>query len=291
MGISAQQLLQSDPEFLQRQLAQQEMQRLNPAGTAAGAIGALLGRGIGNVSAGRGFFDINDAGLRRVRDVQGIMSQTEFNPNDPAAYYETIAKSLQQAGYGDLAPMALQQATTLRREQRAEARAVSEEARRARELELRDRQVMLEEVTKDPYGSIQRALAMPEDSPLRQTILAGASARIGEKNVEQHIKTLEAQRLVAQTEQARAATTAAAGGQAVTQFLTTDGKGLIFKNGKYYRTDTGAEYTDKLVPNRPMTQAEALAALGAQAGPTPPGTPPKKDRRNIDSALFPSRGQ
>lgn len=118
MGISAQQLLQSDPEYLQRQLAQQEMQRLNPTGSAAGAIGALLGRGVSNLAGGRGFFDVNDAGLRRVADVQRIMSSTQFDPNNPVKYYEDIASSLQQAGYGDLAPMAFQEAAKFRKEEK-----------------------------------------------------------------------------------------------------------------------------------------------------------------------------
>lgn len=116
MGISAQQLLQSDPEYLQRQLAQQEMQRLNPTGGAAGAIGALLGRGVSNLAGGRGFFDVNDAGLRRVSDVQKIMSSTQFDPNNPVKYYEDLASSLQQAGYGDLAPMAAQEAAKFKKE-------------------------------------------------------------------------------------------------------------------------------------------------------------------------------
>jgi hypothetical protein len=116
MGISAQQLLQSDPEYLQRQLAQQEMQRLNPTGGAAGAIGALLGRGVSNLAGGRGFFDVNDAGLRRVSDVQKIMSSTQFDPNNPVKYYEDLASSLQQAGYGDLAPMAFQEAAKFKKE-------------------------------------------------------------------------------------------------------------------------------------------------------------------------------
>jgi hypothetical protein len=118
MGVSAQQLLQSDPAYLQRQLAQQEMQRLNPTGSAAGAIGALLGRGVSNLAGGRGFFDVNDAGLRRVADVQRIMSSTQFDPENPVKYYEELATSLQQAGYGDLAPMAFQEASKFRKERK-----------------------------------------------------------------------------------------------------------------------------------------------------------------------------
>jgi hypothetical protein len=131
MGMSAQQILQSDPEYLRRQMAQQEMQRLNPTGGAAGAIGALLGRGIGNVASGRGFMDTGDAGLRRVSEVQSILSSVPFDPQNPATYYESIAAALQQAGYGDLAPEALKQAAQARTQ--------------AKELSLRERQVGAQE--------------------------------------------------------------------------------------------------------------------------------------------------
>lgn len=219
-------------------------------------------------------FGAEDPMLKKARDVQNILGRYQGQDLTSPEVLGSISKDLAGFGYANEAMALAQNArTAMREQQRADLeqqrfdletkRFLDTQARGQRELELRDRQVMLEEVNKDPYGSIQRALAMPEDSPLRQTILAGASARIGEKNVDQHIKTLEAQRLVAQTKQAEAAVT---GGQAVTQFLTTDGKGLVFKNGKYYRTDTGAEYKDKLVPNRAMTQAEALVALGASQG-------------------------
>jgi hypothetical protein len=135
MGMSSQQILQSDPEYLRRQMAQQEMQRLNPTGGAAGAIGALLGRGIGNVASGRGFMDTGDAGLRRVSEVQRILSSVPFDPQNPATYYESVAAALQQGGYGDLAPEALKQAAQARTQ--------------AKELSLRERQVGAQEAEVD----------------------------------------------------------------------------------------------------------------------------------------------
>ena len=113
MGASAQQILQSDPEYLQRQLQAQEMQRVNPTGSAAGALGALLGRGISNVSQGKGFFQAPDYGLQRVSGVQGIMQSVQFDPNNPAAYYQEVGAALQRAGYSDLAPLAFQEARKL----------------------------------------------------------------------------------------------------------------------------------------------------------------------------------
>jgi hypothetical protein len=113
MGASAQQILQSDPEYLQRQLQAQEMQRINPTGSAAGALGALLGRGLSNVSQGKSFFQAPDYGLQRVSGVQGIMQSVQFDPSNPAAYYQQVGAALQRAGYSDLAPLAFQEARKL----------------------------------------------------------------------------------------------------------------------------------------------------------------------------------
>ena len=175
MGMSAQQILQSDPEYLRRQMAQQEMQRLNPTGSAAGAIGALLGRGIGNVASGRGFLDTGDAGLRRVSDVQSIMSSVPFDPDNPAAYYEGVAAAFKQGGYGDLAPMAAAEAAKFKKEAAIERRAAASELR-------------AEESAKDtryknnPELLLRDALALPEDDPTRTALLTRYSDIVKDKN-------------------------------------------------------------------------------------------------------------
>ena len=110
MGISAQQLIQSDPEFIQRQLQAREMERLNPTGGAAGAIGMLLGGGVRNLQEGRGFFEPSNPGLKRFTDVNNILKSVQFDPNNPATYYQQVGAALQEAGYSDLAPMAYEEA-------------------------------------------------------------------------------------------------------------------------------------------------------------------------------------
>lgn len=238
MGMSAQQILQSDPEYLRRQMAQQEMQRLNPTGSAAGAIGALLGRGIGNVASGRSFMDTGDAGLRRVSEVQSIMSSVPFDPENPAAYYDGVAAALKQSGYGDLAVLALKESATAReiaKKSKLEEKRVGLEEER---VGLTKRQVLLEEVNKDPYGSIQKALELPEDDPTRAVILAGASARIGEKNFDQAVKQ-------AQIDASKATAAKAAGPEVSESVVTEDGLPLTKKGGKYYKMD-GSAYTGKI---------------------------------------------
>lgn len=268
MGMSAQQILQSDPEYLRRQMAQQEMQRLNPTGSAAGAIGALFGRGIGNVASGRGFLDTGDAGLRRVSDVQGIMSSVPFDPDNPAAYYDGVAAALKQAGYGDLAVLALKESATARETAK---KSKLEEKRLGLEEErvgLTRRQVLLEEVNKDPYGSIQKALALPKDDPTRAVILAGASARIGEKNFDQAVKE-------AQIEASRATAAKAAGPEVSESVVTEDGLPLTKKGGKYYKMD-GSVYTGKIKKLATPGPYDAILA-GANADRAKSGKPALSD--------------
>jgi hypothetical protein len=89
------------------------MERLNPTGGAAGAIGMLLGGGVRNLQEGRGFFEPSNPGLKRVTDVNNILKSVQFDPNNPATYYQQVGAALQEAGYSDLAPMAYEEARKL----------------------------------------------------------------------------------------------------------------------------------------------------------------------------------
>jgi hypothetical protein len=122
MGISAQQMLGSDPEYLQRQLAQQEIQKYqnfqNPQLGFAATSGAMLGRGIANLFSGRGFFDVADPALRRVSDVNRIITEglSGIDPTDvnaTAAAYGNISKQLAAAGYAQPAILAAQEAAKI----------------------------------------------------------------------------------------------------------------------------------------------------------------------------------
>jgi hypothetical protein len=268
MGMSAQQILQSDPEYLRRQMAQQEMQRLNPTGSAAGAIGALFGRGLGNIASGRGFMDTGDAGLRRVSEVQSIMSSVPFDPENPASYYDGVATALKQSGYGDLAVLALKESATARetaKKSKLEEKRVGLEEER---VSLTKRQVLLEEVNKDPYGSIQKALELPEDDPTRAIILAGASARIGEKNFDQAVKQ-------AQIDASKATAAKAAGPEVSESVVTEDGLPLTKRGGKYYKMD-GSAYTGKIKKLAAPGPYDAILS-GANADRAKAGKPALSD--------------
>lgn len=139
MGINVQQLMAQDPETLQRQAYMREMQQLNPSGGAAGALGAVLGRGIGNVTQGRGFFQTNDAGLQRVAQAQSIYNEVmrDFDPENPASSLTMLSKRLADAGLAEPAMLAAQEAAKYS----AQARqlAATEEG-----LDLRRQQFQLE---------------------------------------------------------------------------------------------------------------------------------------------------
>lgn len=278
MGISAQQMLQNDPEYLARQLAQQEIQRYqnfqNPQIGLASTSGALLGRGLANLFGGRGFFEVSDPALRRVSEVQSIYNQAMqgFDPANPATSYETLAKSLAQAGYGQQAALAAAEANKYK----TEATRLGFEKERV-ELERKrvattEKQLLLEEVNKDPYGSIQKALQMDEDDPARAVILAGASARIGEKNFDQAVKTAQIKASEAQAEASRRQ-----GADQVSESVAAaDGTPLTKRDGKYYDIN-GKVYKGqlkKLATPGPYDAILAQGGGGAGAGATKPtGTP------------------
>jgi hypothetical protein len=105
MGISAKDVLAQDPELLRRELYQREMQQLNPDNTAAGAIGGLLGRGLGNVTRGRGFFASNDNALQGVTRLQGYQQEAmQLGGGDTIKTLEALKSRLIQDR--ELAPFA-----------------------------------------------------------------------------------------------------------------------------------------------------------------------------------------
>jgi hypothetical protein len=146
MGMSAQQLLAQDPEYLARQLAQQEIQRYqnfqNPQLGLASTSGAVIGRGLANLFGGRGFFEVSDPALRRVADTQRVFNEamTNFDPANPAASYEAMANRFSQLGFGQQAMMAAQEAAKYRQQERAEAVRTEELGIRKEDLELRRKQ-------------------------------------------------------------------------------------------------------------------------------------------------------
>jgi hypothetical protein len=280
MGMSAQQMLQNDPEYLARQLAQQEIQRYqnfqNPQLGLAATSGAVLGRGLANLFGGRGFFEVSDPALRRVAETQRVFNEamSSFDPANPAASYEEMARKFSGLGFGQQAMMAAQEAAKYRQQERTEARQAEELGIRRSELGLRERQVLLDEVNKDPYGSIARALQMPEDSPQRQILLAGASAAVGKQNYDRAIQEAELAKSNAQRELALAQAAKLARGEISETIITEDGRPLTKRGEKLYTMD-GRVYEGKVKRlAAPSPYADLLATPpGTTAPAKPTGTP------------------
>lgn len=124
MGISAQQMLGNDPEYLGRQLRQQQLQSyMAPFTTSqersAAQLGGILGGGIANLFGGRGFFDVTDPALQRVSDVNRLISEglKDIDPTDPEAMataYGNIAKQLASAGYAQPAALAASESAKMK---------------------------------------------------------------------------------------------------------------------------------------------------------------------------------
>lgn len=282
MGMSAQQLLAQDPEYLSRQLAQQEIQRYqnfqNPQLGLAATSGAVLGRGLANLFGGRGFFEVSDPALRRVADTQRVFNEamTNFDPANPAASYEAMARRFSELGFGQQAMMAAQEAAKYRQQERAEAIRTEELGIRRSELGLRERQVLLDEVNKDPYGSIAKAMQMPEDSPQRQVILAGASAAIGQRNFDQAVKEAQIRASEASAAASRAQVERAAGGEVSENLVTEAGEPLTRRGGKLYKMD-GKVYEGKVKRLAAPSPYAALLEGGGAATPAKPGQPKLSD--------------
>ncbi len=102
--------------------------------------------------------DTGDAGLRRVSEVQGIMSSVPFDPENPATYYEGVAAALKQSGYGDLAVSALKEAASARTQ--------------AKELSLKEREIGTREKAVNTFDSL--SLLTKDGRPVTMNKATGA---------------------------------------------------------------------------------------------------------------------
>lgn len=241
-----------------------------------------MGAALGNIVGGS-IFGLEDPNLKRASDINRIysdvMAGTDPTQSDFADRLGILTRQLANAGYGDAALYAANQARVIKKETAAEARAIEELGIRKSELGLRERQVLLDEVSKDPYGSIAKAMQMPEDSPQRQVILAGASAAIGQRNFDQAVKEAQIRASEASAAASRAQVERAAGGEVSETLLTEDGEPLTKRGGKLYKMD-GTAYTGKVkrLPT-PSPYAALLEGGGAATPgqPTRPGQPKLSD--------------
>lgn len=106
-----------DPDYLRSQILQQREKQYaaitNPQQQLAARLGGLLGGGLSNISQDKGFFDINDPLLNKVSQIQGIYNDVSGRVDpaaDPAKFFSELQKAYADAGLGQQALMAAQEA-------------------------------------------------------------------------------------------------------------------------------------------------------------------------------------
>jgi hypothetical protein len=106
-----------DPDYLRSQILQQREKQLqsiqNPQQQLAARLGGLLGGGISNLTQDKGFFEVNDPLLTKVTQIQGIYNQvaSQVDPAaDPQKFFSELQKAYSDAGLGQQALMAAQEA-------------------------------------------------------------------------------------------------------------------------------------------------------------------------------------
>lgn len=217
MGMSAQQMLQNDPEYLARQLAQQEIQRYqnfqNPQLGLAATSGAVIGRGLANLFGGRGFFEVSDPALRRVADTQRVFNEamTNFDPADPAASYEAMARRFSELGFGQQAMMASQEAAKYRKEAERlgiERQRLGFEEKRVgleqQRIGLETTRIREAQYKENPDLMLMEARDLPEDDPRKQALVNRYYDFKRDQQNRLAREAAELERINAQTAEARA---------------------------------------------------------------------------------------
>lgn len=272
-GPSPEEILLARQQQAQQQLAARN-QMIAQQGREFGVFAPLYQAGLrfGDVASQAAnqymFPNQRDPMLERATRIQDVISKySDQDTTDPS-----VLKKMS----GDFAAMGLtREALTLAQDAKkaeTEAKRLGFEEKRVgleeERVSLTKRQILLEEVNKDPYGSIQKALQMDEDDPTRAIILAGASARIGEKNFDQAVKQ-------AQIDASKATAAKAAGPEVSESVVTEDGMPLTKKGGKYYTQDDKV-YKGKLKKLATPGPYDAILA-GANADRAKSGKPALSD--------------
>lgn len=123
MGQSINQQLGMDPDYVKSMLLRQREQGFqqiqNPQQQLAARMGSLLGGGLMNLAQDRGFFEVSDPILTKVTQIQGIYNQVaqSIDPNaNPEQFYTALSAAYKDAGLGQQALMAAQEAQKAKKE-------------------------------------------------------------------------------------------------------------------------------------------------------------------------------
>lgn len=150
-----------------------------------------MGAALGNIVGGT-VFGLEDPILKRASDINRIysdvMAGTDPTKPDFADRLGALTSRLSEAGYGDAAMYAANQARTVKREEAAETRAASAEGRA---VSAEGRAVSAERRASyqfNPALAIEDAGKLPENSPERLSLLTLASRLMAKETFDQAVK-------------------------------------------------------------------------------------------------------
>ena len=284
MGQNAQALFKTPEQVRAERLKQQQAMY-----ASAKSPYESMGMALGNILSTA--FGVKDPELERASNFQSIYNSVfAENPDiTSSSFYNTLAQQLAKAGLGAEAQYAMQESYKYRKDETAEQRAKAADERESRRVAIQEEQLLLEQVDKDPYGALERALAYNEDDPRRMIIIMGASAKIGERNTQEHLNQVRVREAEAKTRLAEVQTNQVGKGKPSETVVTKDGFALTIRGEKYYTPDpkTGklVEYKGEIKKLR--SSPDLLGDLEGMGGSTPPATSPtgkdnKPDPRNFD---------
>jgi hypothetical protein len=284
MGQNAQALFKTPEQVRAERLKQQQAMY-----ASAKSPYESMGMALGNILSTA--FGVKDPELERASNFQSIYNSVlAENPDiTSSSFYNTLAQQLAKAGLGAEAQYAMQESYKYRKDETAEERAKAADERESRRVAIQEEQLLLQQVDKDPYGALERALAYNEDDPRRMIIIMGASAKIGERNTQEHLNQVRVREAEAKTRLAEVQTNQVGKGKPSETVVTKDGFALTIRGEKYYTPDpkTGklVEYKGEIKKLR--SSQDLLGDLEGMGGSTPPATSPtgkdnKPDPRNFD---------
>jgi hypothetical protein len=257
MGALAQNSFKTPQQVMQERLKQQQAMY-----ASAQSPYERMGLAIGNILGG--VLGVKDPEMARASLTQQIYNDTLSTVPDLTSpeFYNTLSKNLASAGLVAESLYSAQEARKYTKEAAAEKRA-------ERTLSIQEEQLLLQQVDKDPYGSIESAAALPDSDPRKAKIIAGASAKIGERNTQEAFRTAQMEAEKARAELAKAQLGQLGEGKASETVATEDGFPLTIRGGKYYTQD-GKLYEGKirrLSSTQDLLEGlEAAKAKGATGG-------------------------
>jgi len=265
-------------------LRQQYLKNLQGQFSSAQSPYERMGLALGNILGTA--FGVKDPALEQASTVQSIYSAVAMNHPDQTTpeFYRELANTFAAAGLNEQALMSSEKAREVGRLAAADVRA-------ERGLAIQEEQLLLQQVDKDPYGSIERAMALPDTDPRKQVIITGASAKIGEKNTAEAMRMAEAEKTTAQTALARAQLGQVGAGAVSESVATEDGKPLEKRGGKFYTMD-GKVYTGPIKrlagTESILSQLDKAAGAGGEGGAGAGGKKSKSLRESIFGSDAPS---